>query len=194
MVLQERLYTNAEFWEIAARPENATKRLELVNGVIREKGNSDDMASSGRLNTVVAGRVLHYLNAFVIPRDLGYDTGADSGFDLAPGLARQPDTAFIAKARVKTLDGTAFDGAPDLAVEVVSPSESSRDVIDKARLYLTHGGRLVWTVYPLAQVVDVYRLNEGGSLVIDTLDVNGLLTGGDVLPGFSLAVSAIFPA
>lgn len=77
MVLGKKLYTVEEFWEIAHLPENEERRLELEDGVIVE------MAVSSPINTVTAGRILHYLNAFVIPRDLGYVTGADGGFKLA---------------------------------------------------------------------------------------------------------------
>ncbi len=94
MVLQqERLYTAEEFFEIASLPENEDKRLELDDGVIVE------MAGSSPINTVTAGRILHFVNAFVIPRDLGFVSGADGGFKLAPKRVRLPDVGFISKAR-----------------------------------------------------------------------------------------------
>ncbi len=92
-----------------------------------------------------------------------------------------------------TLEGVLFVGAPDLAVEVISPSESPRDVLDKTRLYLQSGSRLVWNCYVPAQTVDVCTLAENGEdLVIKTVRMGGMLDGGGVLPGFTLAVSQIF--
>ena len=76
MTLGEKLYTAEEFFEIAALPENDEKRLELDNGVMV------DMGSWSRLNTVTAMRIGHFLNAFVIPRSLGYIRGADGGFKM----------------------------------------------------------------------------------------------------------------
>jgi Uma2 family endonuclease len=188
MVFQERLYTNKEFWEISQLPENQNKRLELIDGVIH------DMASSSKKNTITAVRISARLLLHADANDLGYVAGADSGFDLGPGNVRQPDAAFISKDRVVNLEGTTFSGAPDLAVDVITPGESPRGVTDKARLYLQTGAKLVWAVYPDNKVVDVYRLadNEGG-LHIQTIDINGTLNGEDVLPGFTLPLNAIFP-
>ena len=130
MVLErEKLYTAEEFWEIAQLPENQDKRLELEDGVIVEMG------SSSPANTVTAMRIGYFLNGFVIPRDLGYVTGADGGFKVGAKRVRQPDVGFVSKARVPKLTKR-FDLAPDLAVEVVSPDE---DIFKKAREYL-HAG------------------------------------------------------
>ncbi len=79
MALREKLYTADEFFEIAGLPENDEKRLELDDGEII------DMGASSRLNTVTASRINYFLNAHVIPRGLGYVTGADGGFKLARG-------------------------------------------------------------------------------------------------------------
>lgn len=87
-----------------------------------------------------------------------------------------------------------FELAPDLAVEVVSPSNRKREMLDKVESYLASGTKLVWLVYPTIKVGDVYRLNDDGSINIRKITVDGTLDGEDVLPGFSLRVSAIFPA
>jgi Uma2 family endonuclease len=187
MVLQERLYTAAEFWEIAQRPENAAKRLALVDGAIVA------IPPSNQKRTVIAARVGYFLNAFIIPRDLGYVTGADGGFTLNEGNACQPDVAFIAKARHPKLAGVEFPVAPDLAVEVISPSESSNDVFKKVSRYIQAGTRLVWTLYPDDHMVYVWRAAPDGGLHMQAFGINDTLDGGDVLPGFTLQVSAIFP-
>lgn len=187
MDVQEKLYTVAEYWEVTRQPENEGKRLELVEGVIIE------MPPSSRLNTIIAMRIGHFLSSHVIEHDLGYVTGADGGFELGPRDVRIPDAAFIAKERVPELAGTTFPAAPDLAVEVVSPSETPRSVLDKARAYLAAGTRLVWVVYPEERVVDVHRLSEDGSMNIQTIDAAGTLDGEDMLPGLTLRVRDVFP-
>ena len=140
MVTQEKLYTAEEFWEITQLPENADKRLALVDGEIIE------MPPSSQINTVIAMPIGYFFNAFVIPRDLGYVTGADGGYTLTEHNARQPDVSFIAKERHPQLAGVAFPVAPDLAVEVISPSKSSSDVLTKVQRYIEAGTRLVWAV------------------------------------------------
>ena len=183
MVVREKLYTVEEFWEIARLPENEGKRLELEDGVIVEMG------SSSPINTVTAGRILHFFNAHVIPRNLGYVTGADGGYKLAPRQSRQPDVGFISKERMPQLPRE-FKVAPDLAVEVVSENE---DIFKKAREYLHAGTRMVWAVYADERMVYVMTLNEQGAVVSVPFTEADTLDGGDALPGFTLPVRDIFP-
>jgi Uma2 family endonuclease len=187
MVLRERLYTAAEFWEIERLPENVDKRLELIDGVIVE------MASSTQQNAVIAGRVIYFFNAFVIPRDLGYVSGPDGGYTVNTGNAYQPDAAFISKARHAELKGVEFPIAPDLAVEVISPSESSNDVMKKVRRYLQSGTQIVWTIYPEDKTVYVWTPSPDGSPQAQAFEDDDILDGGKVLSGFTLKVSEIFP-
>ncbi len=184
MVVQEKLYTVEEFFEIAALPENEDRRLELDEGVIV------DMGSSSRLNTVTAIRIAHFLASFVIPNNLGYITGADAGYRLTSGRARRPDVAFISRVHGITLEGVAFPIAPDLAVEVVSPDE---DVLKKANEYIRSGARIVWAVYTEEKAVYVIQPANGDELRVQRFDLNATLDGGDVLLGFKLAVRDIFP-
>ena len=187
MVAQERLYTAEEFWEIAQQPENADKRLALVDGEIIE------MPPSSQVNTVIAGRIGYFLNAVVIPNNLGYVTEADGGFTLTEHNARQPDVAFISKKQHPTLDGVTFPVAPDLAVEVISPSESSNDVLRKVQIYIDAGTRLVWAVYPVDKKVHVWKPSAEGGLNVQIFGIDATLESGDVLPGFTLCVRDIFP-
>jgi Uma2 family endonuclease len=184
MALREKPYTADEFFEIAGQPENEDKRLELDDGVIV------DMGSSSQLNTVTAARIVYFLNASVIPNDLGYVTGADGGYKLGEKRARIPDVAFVSKARVPKLKGLRFPLAPDLAVEVVSPDE---DIFKKAREYLYAGTMMVWAVYADEKVVYVMRADSDGSIRSVPYGVNDTLDGGDVLPNFALPVRDIFP-
>ena len=101
-----------------------------------------------------------------------------------------PDVGFISKARQpKSSHDTWNPQAPDLAVEVVSPSDRASKIADKVANYLL-AGTLLWYFYPDEQQVKVYEPGQPAK----TLDINGLLDGGKVLPGFKLALKDIFPA
>lgn len=183
MVSQELLYTVEEFRDYASLPENEHRRLELEDGEIVE------MASSSPMNTIVAGRIIHFLNAHVIPNNLGYVTVPDGGFKLAEKTNRQPDTAFIKKERLPKIPKH-FNFAPDLAVEVVSTNE---DVLKKVNEYLAAGTSIVWAVYCDEEKVYVFTLDAQKNLHGEPKGINDTLTGGDVLPNFTLPVRDIFP-
>jgi Uma2 family endonuclease len=183
MVVGEKLYTAEEFWEIAQDPANELRRLELDEGVIVE------MAESSPINTVIAGLVITALNVFVVPRKLGYVSTPDGGYKLGERKVRQPDAAFISKARVAKLPKH-FDLPPDLAVEIISPNE---DALKKVNEYLRAGVRIVWTIYADDQEVYVFTLNDDGSLRGQPFGISDTLDGGDMLPGFTLPVRDIFP-
>jgi Uma2 family endonuclease len=185
MVVQQRTYTTKEFWDLVQQLED-NQRLELIEGMLIE------MPPSSPLNTVIAARILAFLFNFVELHDLGYVSGADGGFTVSPVTVLIPDVAFFAKERAPTIPKE-FHGAPDLAVEVISPSETPRKINDKTALYLANGGRMVWNVYPEDAVVEVWQSTEDGAMKVHTLTVDDTLDGGDVLPGFKLPVAKIFP-
>ncbi|MBZ0301138.1 MAG: Uma2 family endonuclease [Anaerolineae bacterium] len=187
MVVQQKLYTASAFWEFTRQPENQAKRLALIDGIIVE------MPPSSQKNTVIAMRIGYLMNAHVIPNNLGYVTGPDGGFTLDEYNARQPDVAFISKARHPVLEGVEFPIAPDLAVEVISPSESSTDVLRKVQTYVRAGTRLVLTVYGDDEVVYAWRSAEDGGLHMQSFEGDDTLDCGDALPGFILRIADIFP-
>ncbi len=182
MTTEQQTITVDAFFEIAALPENENARLELEGGVIIH------MAPSRPENTVTAMRIGYFLNAFVLPKDLGYVTGSDGGFVLAEGRIRQPDVGYISKARAPELPER-FELAPDLAVEVVSADE---DVFKKTRDHLSAGAKLVWAIYPDEKTVYVFR-SRNGEVIGTPFTIGDTLHGEDVLPGFSLPVADIFP-
>jgi Uma2 family endonuclease len=184
MAVAEQRYTAEEFWKIAALPENENRRLELEDGVIIDRG------WSSPTNTIIAARVVHFLSAFVIPQNAGYVTGADGGFELPNGNVRRPDAGFVSKQRLPKIPKK-FKIAPDLAVEVVSPKE---DILKKVYEYLDSGTRLVWANYADDKIVIVFQLDQHGILRGERFDINSTLDGGEVLPGFTLAVKDIFPS
>lgn len=142
------------------------------------------------------GRVLlqvgELLSAHVKKQRLGVVVAGDSGFVLArrPDTLRGPDVAFVSKSRFeKSGDAIGwFEGAPDLAVEVLSPSNTADGVRSKVADYLAAGARCVWVVDTGARTVTVYP-SLLAPFVVGEKDV---LDGGDVLPGFSVRVGEIF--
>ena len=128
----------------------------------------------------------------VEPRQLGTLVASDSGVWLErdPDTVREPDIAFFSAEKMPLnarITGYA-EVAPDLVVEVASPSDSRREVHDKAHMWLNHGVRLVWVVHPETRTIDVYQPDGE----IATLGEQDSLDGLDVLPGFTCDVSTVF--
>ena len=131
------------------------------------------------------------LRAFVRSHSLGVVmTGARFLLRDTPPLLRIPDTAFISRANLPTgrLRGGHFRGAPDLAVEVVSPNDKAGELAVKTADYLAAGTQQVWVVEPNTRTVAVYR--PGGAARVYSVD--DTLDGGDLLPGLALPVGDLF--
>ncbi|MGL5094736.1 MAG: Uma2 family endonuclease, partial [Planctomycetia bacterium] len=131
------------------------------------------------------------LDEFVDERDLGVVLGADGAQRLAPGCVRIPDVLFLSRARLPggvLPDSPLPDLVPDLAVEVLSKSNTKREMERKRIDYFTAGARLVWQLDPKKRTVAVYTAPE----VFTTLTEADDLTGGDVLPGFTLSLKSFF--
>jgi Uma2 family endonuclease len=159
------------------------KRYELVRGELVE-------VASGYRSSAISGRILGSLSEFARPRNLGELSNSQAGFRLSPGNVRMADAAFVTRARLDALgDLSGFiPGAPDLAVEVVSPSDVWQEVSEKVAEYLAAGSRVVWVAHPFERRVYVYRPGEP----VRVLDEGDELSGEDVLPGFTLRVAEIF--
>ncbi len=161
-------------------------RGELIRGVLHET------MIMGQEHGKIIMKLGFLLNAFILPRKLGVLTGSDAGVLLErdPDTVRAPDIAYFAAAKMPLdmrIPGYA-EVAPDLAVEVASPSDSRRAVHDKARMWLRYGVALVWVVQPDTRTVDVY---EPGRPVVKLAD-HDTLVGREVLPSFTCAISDIF--
>lgn len=183
MLAERQRYTTAEFEAIVNLPENADKILELIDGEIVEKVASNPYSSR------VSVRISRFVDTFAEAHDLGHVTGEAGGYRISDRDTFAPDVAFISKARQPSLPRRGFNPIPpDLAVEVISPSDSFSDVVKKVRTYLRYGTRLVWVVDPVEQIVMVYTPTD-----TFTVSIDGELDGGEVLPGFKLQVRCIFP-
>jgi Uma2 family endonuclease len=190
MVTQERFYTAEEFWEFCQLPENQNRHWELVEGEIRE------MTPAGGEHGEVAGGFFGFIWNFVREKKLGRVTAAETGFILyknpdprGKDTVRAPDVGFVSIERApEPLPSQFVPVVPDLVVEVVSPTDRAEDVEEKINLYLKYGVQLIWVAYSVTRTIMVHTPSSVKRLTIDdTLD------GGEVLPGFKLKVSDIFP-
>ena len=188
MAVQERLYTAAEFWLMAKSGQFADDKIyELVSGVIIA------MNPPNRMNAWIASEIGYHLRVFIQDKNLGFVLGADGGYTLAPGTVRIPDVSFISSVRQPDLGEVEDIFAPDLAVEVISPSETPVSIHDKTALYLKSGAVMVWNVFPDEKVIEVWQSGEGDAMTVRQYTAEDTLDGGDVLPGFRLKVSTVFP-
>jgi Uma2 family endonuclease len=127
------------------------------------------------------------LENYVYNNQLGWMFDGRTTFEMKPGLAkREPDLSFVAAGRLPNRVRDILKLAPDLAVEIVSPSDMLFDVEEKVLQYLQSGVRLV---RPVVQAVDVYRPEAHKP---NTLGIDDELDGEDVIPGFKLKISALF--
>lgn len=165
--------------------------FELVNGELVE------MNPVGLQHSDITGTVYRTLYDFAIPRKLGR-VNMDSLIyvlhihpETGKRTARVPDTSFTRKGRLpKDFDrARPFPGAPDLAVEVVSPGEDADDLMGKIRDYLRYGTQQVWVLYPGPVELHQYIQGEKGSRIYFEADI---LDGGTLLPGFSVRVGDFF--
>ena len=127
------------------------------------------------------------LGLYVRENQLGDIYFPDTGFKVGERVL-MPDVAFVSLARMPDDPSKVFPNPPDLAVEVVSPSDAFRSVVRKALDYLEAGTKMVWIVEPTSQTVRVYR----SETPIKVLGINDTLTGEDVVEGFSCQVAQLF--
>lgn len=173
--------TSAAFLEWAERPENRDRLFELIDGEIVEKVGSFEPSQ-------IAMLVGFFINLYLREHRLGYVTGPDGSYLMADDFNPMPDVGYIAKTRLTERPVRQVTMAPDLAVEVKSPTDSLRDLRRKAERYIELGTALVWVVLPEQRLVEVYAPGQDVQIITQ----EGVLGGGTVLPGFTLAVRDIF--
>ncbi len=160
-------------------------RYELVKGELLQ------MPPTGFEHGVVTVDIARPLSNFVEEHQLGVTLGAETGFKLEtnPDTVRAPDAAFVSAARIPDTPVRGyFPGAPNLAVEVVSPGDTVQEVDDKVSAWLDGGALMVWVLRPRRKSVEVHRASGETAL----LGVNDELSGEDVVPGFKVPVAEIF--
>lgn len=173
--------TIKEFEEIQALPENRDRLLELIDGEIVEKVVTHE-------HGIIAGLIVTEINLYLRQHKIGraavearHRPAQDDQND------RLPDVSFVGDLDKAVVRAGAVPYMPDLAVEIKSPDDSLKEIRAKARFYLANGTRIVWVVLPERKTVEVYTPQE--ELIVSGDET---LSGGDVLPGFSMTVSAVF--
>jgi Uma2 family endonuclease len=172
--------------ELLAMPTGMGKRYELVTGELRI------MSPSGWRHGEIVDNLTALLSAYIRAHDLGRGFGAETGFLIAvdPDTVRAPDFAFIAKANLPAeKPSEAFwPGAPDLAVEVLSPSDRTGEVDEKIDAWLAAGCTAVWVIDPQLETVTSYRSRTD----VQIKTAGEILEGAPVVPGLSCPVNELF--
>lgn len=160
-------------------------RCELIYGELIM------MSPAGAEHGLVALRFGSFLREFVDANDLGYVFAAETGFMIssAPDLLRAPDASFVRKTRIPgAIPSGYIDGVPDLAVEVVSPRDTKREVAEKVDMWLANGCAVVWIADPQPQTVVVRRVGQKPV----TLTIRDEIRDEPLLPSFVLPLSKVF--
>jgi Uma2 family endonuclease len=165
--------------------QDENELYELIDGILLRKTMSS-------YESLLGGRLLTLLNLFVLPRKLGWVLGADGQLRLWPGRVRIPDVCFIARSQSPT--GQFPRGKriaslfPDLAIEVLSESNTQEEMTGKLADYFQSGTRLVWYLDPDTETADVFTALDRSV----HLTKSGVLTGDPVLPGLTIPLATVF--
>jgi Uma2 family endonuclease len=176
-----------EISHVPVSNRDAGKFYEVVNGQRVE------VSPMGAWAGLIASELLALISSFAKPRNVGFAM-VEVLFQMRPGRPqRRPDLAFVARDRwplsaMPTEDPPALEVVPNLAVEVVSPTNTAVEVFGKVQEYFEAGVQLVWVVYPLQRSIQVFE-SPNQSRVLREGDE---LDGGAVLPGFRLRLSQLF--
>jgi Uma2 family endonuclease len=169
--------------DLARMPDDASVQIEL------DEGELITMAPPGFEHGGHEVQIVLLLAQHVRENKLGKVVCGDTGFRLSDRTVLAPDVAFVRRHRVEAVRSKSFaNGAPDLAVEIFSPSDGVRQSTRKVKQYLAAGCHTVWVVYPKSKKVVVFEASgaERTLLSDDTLEAP------ELLPGFSVKVADLF--
>jgi Uma2 family endonuclease len=157
------------------------QKYELVDGEIR-------VSPAGTRHGQVCVNLILLLGAFVKRRRLGLVFDSSTGFRMPSRNVRSPDISFVARGRLRGKIPDSFsDVVPDLAVEVLSPADSNRQILDRVGEFLQAGVRMVWIVDPRRSRAAVYRTLTD----VEQVDRDGWIDGGQVVRGFRCRLSDV---
>ena len=181
-----------QFAQEGILPENVAMTLEEflahdVEGYEYVKGELIPMPGTSLEHGSIGANVFRYLDRCVYEKQIGKVYFSETGFQVGECVLK-PDVAFLSNGRIPEDRRKASPVPPDLAVEVVSPSDALDGVEEKAFAYLEAGTRMVWVLKPISRTVTVYRSRTD----IKLLTCNDTLTGEDVVEGFSCQVAQFF--
>jgi Uma2 family endonuclease len=166
--------------EFLKLPEVEGRKNELIHGEVVS------MAYAGFDHERVKSNLIQILAVWLSQRALG-KLFAETTYRLDAEVAVMPDLSVLRNERLTPVTGDLPTGAPDLAIEVVS-SESAAHLRSKIQLYLKHGTKGVWAIYPGQLLVEVHNANNHVAI----FECTDALEDRAALPGFSIPVSAIF--
>ena len=188
MVSRERDYTIDDVWRLEHQPMNMAEKYYLIDGELCIK------MSPSQMHGRIANEIGRLLGNHVVERGLGWVT-SEVGYH-PPGERHTvllPDVAFESRARAaRTPLLTYAPYMPDLAVEVVSPSQTLAETRRKATVYLRHGTVMVWLIDPERNRAESWTAAEDGAANSEIIEMDGELSGGAVLPGFTLSLRRLF--
>jgi Uma2 family endonuclease len=181
MTLKTPIMTPEQFDAWVMHPENVDKAYEFVAGEIVEKIVSNQRSSQ------IAYKIGIFIGMFILQHELGRLTGEQGGFVV--GNERYiPDVGYMSYARQPIDNDDAYNPlAPDLAVEVLSPTDTAREMRIKVVSYLA-AGTVVWVVSPDDEAIEIYVPGEK----VRVLGIDDVLDGGMVPPGFSIPLKELF--
>jgi Uma2 family endonuclease len=170
--------------DVADADDHGDRLCELIDGVLVEK-------TMGYIESLIAVKIIQLLAAFVDARDLGIVLGADGTLKILPHQVRIPDICFISWNRFPNRQlppGPIPDLAPDLAIEVLSESNTEKEMQRKLHDYFAAGVRMVWYIDPRTRSAKSYTAENE---FVDVAEPQSLF-GGDVLAGFELSLHELF--
>ena len=180
MTTQRTLLTAEEFYLFCCQSEG---RYELVDGEVVELAPPNDEHGE------IAGYIVTAFNNYSRRRGTGR-ARVETGYRLriGPDTVRGADVSFVLRPRVEGRGSGFVPGAPDIAVEIVSPSDTAAEVARKVYEYLAAGSQRVWVVYPAGRRVIIH----GADGYVVSYSGEDVITDEELLPGFSLPLSEIF--
>ncbi len=194
-----RLETNLKTWtdEQFMALAQGGQGYKLVNGEPVAMGNS------GALHSYVCSLLLAALTTYnSLSKRLGLVFDSSTAFTMANGNRRSPDVSFFAKDRLQGMSELPLgflDGAPDLAMEVLSPGNTMAEIHDKLVEYFENGTRLAWVIHPGERYGLVYRSAQEPDRLLKSADLldgyeksADLLDGYEVIPGFTFPMADLF--
>ncbi len=178
--IRERLYTADDLLHL---PDDGN-HYELIRGELIKM--SPPAEPHGVLRVAIGALIWNHVRA----NRLGRVYGAETGFVIStdPDTVLAPDAAFVSTERAKPLSQKFGPVAPDLAVEVISPSNTAKELNEKISLYFQAGTQQVWIIYPQTQTIYVYT----SVTTVKILTRTDTLDAGNVLPGFKLPLEELF--
>ena len=181
-ITEKKVWTDAEFMAL----NRDGHRYEIVNGELIDMGNS------GAKHGYICSILMILLGGYVRLQKLGAMFDSSTAFKMKSGNKRSPDISFMAKERLQGLEDLPdgfLEGAPDLAVEILSPSNTVEEIHNKIVEYFENGAKLVWVIHPKEQYVLVYRSAQSPDRLLKSTDS---LDGEDIVPGFILPIADLF--